>query len=168
MLSEPDLVVSPGRPASLFVGGELAYRAKDIQGRYVTGVKEYGTRVDLIANLVSSESIHLDLRFRVSEPEDANAGHVISETVPVVSRTGIETATDVRPGQTVVLCGSYVTTTQAVASPPAAVSGKPAGNRDRTDVCTVVEELETLVLVKAEIVKKGTTDVAKAKPAVWR
>ena len=71
MLAEPTLMTVPDRPAYMHVGGELPYPDKDCQGKEVAAFKEYGTRLDVLPVIVSSDRIHLDVRLRVSELDDA-------------------------------------------------------------------------------------------------
>ena len=167
-LAEPSLVVVPGRSASVFVGGELGYSWKDPQGKEVTMFKEYGTRADVVALLVSGDRIHLDLRLRKSELDEAHSTQVGDQKVPALKTREIETGVDVHSGQTVALVGAVEQRMPVVASPPGAAGNKPdagsAPGRARTDV----EEFQTLVLVKAEIVTKSIADAAAAKPAARR
>ena len=64
VLTEPSLMTMCDRPACCRVGGELNYQVKDSDGKEVTKVLEYGTRLDVLPHLISSERIHVDFRLR--------------------------------------------------------------------------------------------------------
>jgi Flp pilus assembly secretin CpaC len=124
--SEPDIVTLDGRPACIKVGGEIGYEEKDADGKKVMKYKEYGTRVDVLAQVVDKR-IRLDLRYRLSEPDLANS----INGVPALRSREVETGVTLEQGKTLALCGL--------------VHLESKGKRS--------EQMESVMMVNAEIVK---------------
>ena len=167
VLSEPSLMMVPDRPAYVLVGGEFPYPDKDVQGKEVANFKEYGTRLDVVAQIVSADRIHLDLRLRVSERDDAHGVQVGDEKIPALNSREMETGLDLRPGQTIVL-GRLVERRMPTAAPAAAADTKRDAGGDSGEAGAVGEKFQLLTLVKAELVPKGIVDSAAVKPAIPR
>jgi len=168
VLAEPTLMTLAGRPASLRVGGELPYRTKDSQGKYVTKFKEYGTRVDVLPILLSSQRIHLDVRFRVSKPDEADLAHEGIQNVAALDAYEVETGIDVRSGETRMI-------DVGVDRHDVAVNVSPANDGENADASGApvearhsINEVETIALVTAEIVTKNSAIAGKPKPVVQR
>jgi Flp pilus assembly secretin CpaC len=143
-LAQPHLLTISGRPGYLLVGGELPCRTKDAQGNEVISFKEYGTRADVVANAQSGERIHLDLRVRISQPDGAYAD------MPVLKVREMETALELRPGQTVALDGGIERRQEAVIG---------ANN----EVHEISNRVQMFVLVRASIVEKDDNGDHSAK-----
>jgi Flp pilus assembly secretin CpaC len=155
VVSEPSLCVVPGRPAFMLVGGEIAYPTEDWQGKKTIAFKEYGTRMDVVANLASKDHIRLDTRIRVSNLDAANALRAGEYTIPALKTREIETALDIRPGQTIALGGAVEERSVAVAAAPSNAGDKPAASGAPREVRHVTEKVQYFVLVKAEIATEG-------------
>jgi len=167
VLAEPTMITSPDRPAYMHVGGELPYPEKDIQGKEVVAFKEYGTRFDVLPQIVSSDRIHLDLRLRVSEPDNANGVQVGDQKIPALNTRETEVGLDLRPGQTIALGGLVEQRTRAAG--PAAVTGdKRRADGACGEAGAVVEEFQLFVLVKAELVTNSMLENAAIKAAIPR
>ncbi len=154
VLYEPDLCVCAGRPASLLVGGSIGYQEKDADGKDVTKFKDYGTSVDVVAQIVAKDQIHLDLRIRKSEPDAALA----VGTLPAFHTRELETGINVGSGSTCALYGGIEQ--RPLPASPLSSFGEMLGLSSGPKT---VDEIELLVTVKAEIVPKEA-----AKPSVTR
>ncbi len=155
--AEPSMMVVPGRSAYVLDGGEIGYVEKDAHGNENVRFKEYGTRADVLATLLPDNRIHVDLRFRVSEPDVANS----IDGVPAVKSREIETGLDRRSGQTVIVGGLLENRSVSIGA-TAGEAGKSGGRDEHKEVRPVIETVETMVMMRAEIVKKelaakGTT-----------
>jgi len=138
----------------MLVGGELPYPHKDFQGKEVVAFKEYGTRFDVLPQILSSDRIHLDFRLRVSEPDNANGVQVGDQKLPALKTRETEMGLDLRPGQTIALGGLVEQRTRCAA--PAAVTGeKRDASGARGEAGAVVEEFQLFVPVKAELVSNS-------------
>ncbi len=165
VLSEPSLMTVPDRSAYMLVGGEFPYPDKDVQGKAVASFKEYGTRLDVLAQIISGDRIHLDFRLRVSERDDVHGVQVGDEKIPALTSREMEAGLDLRPGQTIVL-GGLVERRMPAAAPAAAADDK----RNASGVFgeAVAEKFQLVVLLKAELVPKGMLENAAVKPAIPR
>jgi hypothetical protein len=136
-LAAPNLLCASGRPAHLLVGGEIPCRTKDAQGNEVVNFKEYGTRADVVAQFVSGDRIHLDLRIRLSEPDAANSLRNGETNIPALKVREMETALEFHPGQTFVLDGGVEKRKEVI-------------NSERKGVHAVINRVQMFVLVRAE------------------
>jgi hypothetical protein len=193
VLAAPRLLTVPDRSASIFIGGELPYPDKDREGKEVVAFKEYGTRLDVVPQIVSSDRIHLDFRLRVSEPDNAHGVQVGDQKIPALKTREMETGLNLRPGQTIALGGGLVEQrmratasppgaagintliaaaldlwTRAALSPPGTAGDKRDAGGARGEADAGVQEFQLFVLVKAEIVSKGMLENAAVKPAIPR
>jgi Flp pilus assembly secretin CpaC len=138
VLAEPSIVTTSGRPASLNVGGELPIPQPN--GADGTGVRRYGTELNVLALSMGDNKVRLELRPRVSDICPQNAIVVGGQSVPALTVREIDTAIETEFGKTVVISG--VVQQRKVSAVDAA--GKPHDT---------VEEIALVVLVVPEIVR---------------
>lgn len=156
VLAEPKLVVASGRPASLHVGGEIPVAGPD--GGTPVEYKEFGTRVDCLATQLSDGRIRLEARPRVTELLEGKTIEVHGTRMPAISVRTIDTAAELKSGQTVVLAGLVQERTEAAEAPdPESEGGKRLEDR--------VNEVELLVLMKCEVVEPIVAGQAPDTPA---
>ena len=156
--AEPKFRQFSNAPGYVFEGGEQGYRVKDSNGGPDTiKFKEYGTRADVMATLVPGNRIHLDIKLRLSELDPANSPNDEYST-PSLSSREMETGVILRSGQTMFLGGMRMQRNVAVNSPQAGSGNKSNANRAAKDVHYVMEEIESVTLVKAEVVAKDPRD----------
>jgi hypothetical protein len=146
MVSEPSLVVVPGRPSCVHVGGEFSYRVKDSQGKEVLERLEYGTRLDLVCSLLSRELLHLDIRIAVKHLDYTNTIQAGDQTIPTVNGTECETSLTARSGQTCVL-GGFISENQAQSRS----DDKAKMNDHATGSQELAEKTQTLIFVTPEL-----------------
>jgi pilus assembly protein CpaC len=159
--AEPSLRVTCNAPEYMFQGGEQGYRVKDPNGGETIKFKEYGTRADVMATLVPGNRIHMDLRVRLSELDPANSDPD-GYSMPSLSSRETELGVTLRSGKTAFLGGMRMQRNVAVNSPSTGSINKSDANGAAKDVHYVSEEVESIIMVKAEIVTKDPRD-EKAK-----
>jgi pilus assembly protein CpaC len=144
VLSEPTLVTQSNHAAHFHSGGLAPVAVPLGDGKMGTEYKEYGTQVDLFPVVRADQTIRLECRVELSELDMDNCVTVAGTTVPGRRIRQIDTAADLRPGQTLVIGG--LPEYRRLSSAPA------------------VEEVETLVLLTPEIADPMLSDNAAITP----
>ncbi|MCA9264877.1 MAG: pilus assembly protein N-terminal domain-containing protein [Planctomycetales bacterium] len=152
ILAEPTLVAVSGRPAFFHEGGEFPIiTTGGINGPSVQ-FKQFGTRVDFVPLVLGNGNIRLEVRPQISERDEAGGVNLNGFTIPAVRVRQVETAVEMRAGQTLALAGLIQTRSEAVSRGIPWLRQMPwAGNlfgsvRDTTD------EVELLIVVRPELV----------------
>jgi hypothetical protein len=103
VLSQPNMVVVNGRPATMFVGTELptptTEDTKSIQ------FQRCGTEVSVLAIARDQEHVRLELRARVSEPDDSRSIGVEGSSIPAMKVRECDTAVETSFGEPVIIDG---------------------------------------------------------------
>jgi len=107
VLSEPTLVTVAGRPASLRVGGEIPLWTADPEGQPVQRLEHFGTSVDCVPHLTGNGNLRLELRCEFSEVDRTKTVVVAGKENPVIRRTTVATAWEMKPGQTLVVVARH-------------------------------------------------------------
>lgn len=148
MLSEPDLVAISGRPAYMVVGGEMGYQVSSTVAGNTVGWKEYGTRLDFVPLVLGNGRMHLDIRTRVSELDDANG----IDGIPALTTREVETGVELRNGQTLAIAGLIEQKTNASSQGLPWISEIPYLGTLFRSVLHSTNEVELLVLVTPQLV----------------
>jgi Flp pilus assembly secretin CpaC len=139
MLAQPTLV-TPDRTISVVdVGGELPLRRSKPDSPLPHAIK-YGTRVELTPKVVS-DRIHLEVRCCVAELDYGHTTQVDGQSIPNVNSRVVDTAMELKKGQTAVLSGFKRVHMEAVNT------GTATSRSVRQDR----NEIGLLVLVRAEV-----------------
>jgi Flp pilus assembly secretin CpaC len=109
-LSRPNLVVTGGRPASFFVGGEITIPSRD--SAKAVEFQKFGTEVDLLATAIGDDQVRTELRIKVSELDHSNSIEINGARVPGLTVRQCDTALSVACGETGVIEGPGVTRTE--------------------------------------------------------
>ncbi len=148
VLSEPTLVTLSGRPASVQVGAECPVPAPQRDGSTRIQYKHIGTRLDVLAVALPEGRIRLELRPQVCQIDKTQTTQVDGHPFPKLREWVVDTAAEVRSGQTLVLRG--LVQDRAVASAKgSAVCGREC---ETPAAAPETEETELIVLVTPEIV----------------
>jgi type II secretory pathway component HofQ len=140
VLTEPALLVSDGRPGHFFNGGQVSVPVTRADGSKTVEGRKIGTQIDLVANHTGGEWIHLNFRATQSELEPALSGTIEKVAVPGLRSREIDTALEMKLGQTAILGGGAegkVVTVVRRFGPPS----------------EVVHEVETLFLVTPQLIE---------------
>ena len=105
VLSEPTLTTVSGRAASFNVGGEFPIIVPQSLGTVSVEYRQFGTRVDFIPIVHSNGNIRLEVRPQVSEIDSSRSITVQNTTVPGLRSRWVDTAAELRAGQTLALAG---------------------------------------------------------------
>lgn len=113
ILADPTLVAVSGRPAHFNVGGELPIIVPSGLGQTTVEYKKFGTQVDFVPIVLGNGNIHLEVRPRVSEIDDTRSINIGQFTVPALKVREVDTAVELKAGQTLALAGLVQTRVDA-------------------------------------------------------
>ena len=154
LLSEPTLTTVSGRPASFNVGGEFPILVPGGLGTVSIEYKTFGTRVDFVPIVLGNGNIRLEVRPAVTERDDASGVN----GVPAIRTRWVDTAAEMKAGQTLALAGLIQRQTEAQNSGVPVVSDLPWIGAAFRRVEHRVNETELLVLVTPELVAPMNCD----------
>jgi len=148
-LAEPNLVAISGRPAYFRVGGEFGFQVNGgINGPSVE-FKQFGTRLDFVAQVLGNGRIRLEVRPSVSEIDGANT--VMG--IPGLKVREVETGVELQAGQTLALAGLVQTRTDAQNRGLPWISELPVFGIPFRRVEENLNEVELLIMVTPELVE---------------
>jgi pilus assembly protein CpaC len=162
VLAAPTLVTLNGKTAQFECGGRLPVHVPQPDGSTATDYQPYGTQVKMKADVLADGRIRLDVHCRLGEIEPSNGVSVGKETSPGLRVREFQTGVDLQSGQTFVLGGMVQVHEQRQEYGVPILSKVPYVNRMFKNVGVGRDEIATLVLVRAEIVRPGA---AVATPA---
>jgi Flp pilus assembly secretin CpaC len=105
VLAEPTLITVSGRPASFSSGGEFPVIVPQEQGGVAIEYRQFGTRLDCVAEILDSGRLRVELRPSVSEIDPSRSVTIQDRSVPGLRTHWVDTALEMEPGQTVFLSG---------------------------------------------------------------
>jgi Flp pilus assembly secretin CpaC len=147
VLAAPTVVVLSGRPACLFVGDELPVPTSAEPGATLEYHK-CGTELDVLAVAKPNSMVRLDIRTRVSAPDEERAIKLGDATFPTLTVRQCDSCVETAFGQPVVLNGLVSSRVESVNQ----------GGIERDEV----NEVALLVIVTPE---RGETTVSAKLPA---
>ena len=106
VLAEPTLVTVSGRPATFQSGGEFPIVVPQSAGQVAVEYRQFGTRVDCVAEVLDSGRIRLELRPSISEIDASRSVTIGGRTIPGLRTRWLDLAGEVEDGETLVLTGS--------------------------------------------------------------
>ena len=148
LLAEPSIVTVSGRPAKFLVGGEFPILIPSGLGTVSIEYKTFGTMVDFVPIVLGNGNIRLEVRPTVSERDDAGGVN----GVPAIRTRFVDTAAEMKAGQTLALAGLVQRQTEAENRGIPWVSDLPwiGGAFRRVEHRT--NEVELLVMVTPQLV----------------
>lgn len=105
VLAESTLVTVSGRPASVQSGGEFPIVVPQGDGEFAVEYRQFGTRVDCVAEVRANGRIRLELRPSVSEIDVSRSVVLGDMSVPGLRTRWVDTAVEMEAGQTLLLSG---------------------------------------------------------------
>ena len=148
LMAEPTLVTVSGRPAKFMVGGEFPILVPGGLGTVSIEYKTFGTSVDFVPIVLGNGNIRLEVRPSVTERDDAGGVN----GVPAIRTRFVDTAAEMRAGQTLALAGLVQRQIEAENRGVPLVSDLPWIGAAFRRVEHRVNEVELLVLVTPELV----------------
>lgn len=114
VLAEPQLVTVSGRAASFNSGGEFPIVVPQSLGTVSIEYRQFGTRVDFVPLVLGNGNIHLEVRPQVSEIDAGRGATINGNVVPGLRTRWVDTAVEMKAGQTLALAGLIQTRTEAI------------------------------------------------------
>ncbi|MEX0715425.1 MAG: pilus assembly protein N-terminal domain-containing protein [Planctomycetaceae bacterium] len=105
ILAEPTLNTSNGRPANMLVGGEFPILVPQSLGTVSIEWREFGVRMEAVPHMLGHGRVRLELQPEVSDRDFTNAVEVQGIRVPGLTTRRVNTAVEMRFGETYVLAG---------------------------------------------------------------
>ncbi len=116
LMADPTVVALDGRPASFNSGGEFPILIPAGNGTVGVDFREFGTRLDFVAKVRGDGRIWLEVRPTISEIDSARGVTIGGQgggSIPGLRSRFVETAVELRAGQTLALAGLLQTRTEA-------------------------------------------------------
>ena len=152
ILAEPNIVAVSGRPAQFNVGGEIPIIVPQSLGTSSIEYKKFGTQVDFLPIVLGNGKIRLEVRPRVSSL-DESIGIVLSGIdVPGFKVREVDTAVEMKAGQTFALAGLVQERTESVFRGLPWISDLPIIGVPFRKTQEEVNEIELLIMVTPELV----------------
>ncbi len=152
VLSEPTLVTVSGRAASFNSGGEFPILVPQSLGTIAIEYKQFGTRVDFVPIVLGNGSIRLEVRPQVSELDNANGVTFNGTRVPGLRTRWVDTAVEMKAGQTLALAGLIQTRVEAQNRGIPWLADLPWAGAAFRRVEEQKNEIELVVTVRPELV----------------
>lgn len=147
VLADPTVVAIDGRPASFNSGGEFPIIVPAGLGQVGIEFREFGTRLDFVAKVRGDGRIWLEVRPTISEIDPGRSVTIAGTSVPGIRSRFVDTAVELRAGQTLALAGLLQVRTEAETSGILGLADLPyLGALFRTNR-EVQNEVELLILV---------------------
>ena len=152
ILAEPTLVTVSGRAANFKVGGEIPILVPQSLGTVSIEYKNYGTQVDFVPIVLGNGRIHLEVRPRVSELDDTRGVVINNIIVPGLRIREVDTAVEMRSGQTMALSGLVQNRVEADNKGLPYIADLPYFGAPFRRVEETINEIELLIMVTPELV----------------
>jgi pilus assembly protein CpaC len=153
ILAEPQLTTVSGRAASFHSGGQFAILVPQSLGTVSIEYKNYGTRVDFVPIVLGNGDIRLEVRPSVSEIDPARSQFFNGYYVPGLRERWVDTAVEMKAGQTLALAGLLQTRTESKNAGLPWLADIPWFGAPFRRVEETVNEVELLILVTPEFVE---------------
>ena len=152
ILAEPTLVTVSGRPANFRVGGEFPIVVPGGLGTVSIEYKTFGTEVDFVPIVQGNGLIRLEVRPRVSELDSARGVTINNITVPGLNVRQVDTAVEMRAGQTFALAGLIQNRVESTNGGIPLLADIPFLGMPFRHVRETNNEIELLIMVTPEII----------------
>jgi pilus assembly protein CpaC len=152
LLSEPTLIAMTGRPASFSSGGRFPILVPSGLGTTSVQFENYGTRVDFVPVVLGNGHIRLEVRPTISELDVARGVEVNGTRVPALTERSVDTAVEMRAGQTLALAGLIQNRIESRNRGVPYLGDLPFVGRAFSRVQEHMNEVELLVTVTPELI----------------
>lgn len=152
ILADPTLTAVSGRPAQFNVGGEVPVPVPSGLGQVTIEYRKFGTQVDFVPIVLGNGNIRLEVRPKVSSL-DPSIGVTLqggTEPIPGFRTREVDTAVELKAGQTLALAGLIETKIEATERGLPFFSDLPLIGSAFRSVQENVNEIELLILVTPE------------------
>jgi pilus assembly protein CpaC len=152
VLAEPVLTTISGRPAAFSAGGEFPIPIPQGLGTVAIDYKNFGTRVDFVPTVLGNGNVRLEVRPEVSETDSTRAVEIQGFVIPGIVNRWVDTAVEMRAGQTLALAGLIQDRVEAQNKGVPVLSDLPWAGALFRRVVQRHNEIELLVMVRPEFV----------------
>jgi pilus assembly protein CpaC len=156
ILAEPNIVAVSGRPAKFLSGGEFAYTIPQGGGGgstfFTVEFKPFGTIIDFVPVVLGNGNIRLEVRPEVSTPDFTLGTVVGGSDVPGLRKRFVETAVEMKAGQTFALAGLVEERVDTINRGLPYISDVPILGIPFRRTEDEMNEIELLILVTPEFV----------------
>jgi Flp pilus assembly secretin CpaC len=104
-LSSPDLVTSPGAPATFLVGGQIPVVTSTALGQVNVTYKDYGVQLNVTPNILGNGSVETKVAPQISDLDYTNAVIVSGFLIPALKVSQLSTDVITRPGESILMGG---------------------------------------------------------------
>jgi pilus assembly protein CpaC len=105
ILSEPNLVTSPGQLATFLVGGEIPYVVSTGLGQVSVSFKEYGVKLNVTPSILGNGSIESVIAPEISDLDEADGVSINGYTVPAFKTSKLSTDVITQSGESIIMGG---------------------------------------------------------------
>jgi pilus assembly protein CpaC len=105
VLSSPDLVTSPGAPASFLVGGEIPVVTSTALGQVNVQYQPYGVQLNVTPNVLGNGAVDAKIAPEISDLDYANAVIVQGFSIPALKVSRLSTDVITKPGESILMGG---------------------------------------------------------------
>jgi len=152
ILADPTITAVSGRPAHFNVGGEVPIPIPQGLGQIAIQYKKFGTQIDFVPIVLGNGNIRLEVRPRVSEIDTSRSLSIAGFDVPGFTVREVDTAVELKAGQTLALAGLVQTRIDATERSLPFLGDLPFIGAAFRSVQEQVNEVELLILVTPEFV----------------
>ena len=152
VLADPTITAVSGRPAHFNVGGEVPIPIPQGLNQVAIEYKKFGTQIDFVPIVLGNGNIRLEVRPRVSELDESRGEVVGGFNVPGFTTREVDTAVELKAGQTLALAGLVQSRIEAQERGLPFLGDLPFLGAAFRSVREQVNEIELLILVTPEFV----------------
>jgi len=153
VMAEPQMVTVSGRPASFNSGGEFPIIVPQSLGTVSIEYRQYGTRVDFVPIVLGNGNLRLEVRPQVSEIDPSRSVVINSVSVPALRTRWVDTAVEMKAGQTLALAGLIQQRTESQNRGIPWLADIPWFGAPFRRVQETTNEVELLIMVTPEFIE---------------
>ena len=161
-MADPTVVAIDGRPASFNAGGEFPILVPAGLGQVGVEFREFGTRLDFVAKVRGDGRIWLEVRPTISEIDPSRNVTLSGISVPGLRSRFVDTAVELRAGQTLALAGLLQVRTETQSAGIPGLADLPYLGAIFRSNKEVQNEIELLITVTPDFA--GAMDACEVPP----
>ena len=155
LLSNPKVVVQAQSQANFVVGGEIPYPSANGNGTVTADFKKFGVILNIVPviNPNKKDTIRAELQLEVSNVDFSKPVQVGNTAVPSIVTRQIQTAVEIKSGETLVIGGLKSSTKNVARSKVPFLGSIPILGLLFTTTTTIEEQKSLFLFITMEIVK---------------
>lgn len=155
LLSNPKVVVQAQSQANFVVGGEIPYPSANGNGTVTADFKKFGVILNIVPviNPNKKDTIRAELQLEVSNVDFSKPVQVGNTTVPSIVTRQIQTAVEIKSGETLVIGGLKSSTKNVAKTKVPFIGSIPILGLLFTTTSVIEEQKSLFLFITMEIVK---------------